>query len=107
MAHYMIQAAYTPEAWAAMIRDPQNRVDRLRPVVQKLGGDIEAAWLCFGDYDIIAILVLPDNVSAAAFSVAAAAGGAVKAVKTTPLMSLEDGIAFMQLAGDAGYSPPS
>jgi len=46
-------------------------------------------------------------VSAAAFSMAAAAGGAVKAVKTTPLMSMEEAIEAMRKAGGAGYRPPS
>lgn len=40
MAHYMIQAAYTPDAWAALSNNPQNRADALRPVVESLGGAI-------------------------------------------------------------------
>jgi uncharacterized protein with GYD domain len=62
--------------------------------------------LCFGEYDIVAILRLPDNVSAAAFSLAAAAGGAVKALTTTPLLSVEDGMAAMKMAGEVGYRAP-
>ena len=38
------------------------------------------------------ICEMPDNVSAAALSMAISAGGAVKAVKTTALMTFEDGI---------------
>jgi hypothetical protein len=49
---------------------------------------------------------MPDNVSAAAFSVAASAGGAIKAIKTTPLLSLEDGVEAMKKAATAGYKPP-
>jgi hypothetical protein len=44
------------------------------------------------NYDLVGILNLPDNVSAAAFSLAVSAGAAVKAIKTTPLMTLEEGI---------------
>src|SRR5579864_9030944 len=91
MAQYLIQVAYTPEAWAAMIKKPQNRLDAVAPVAKKLGGKFEQAWMAFGEYDIIGIVEMPDNTDAAAFSIAVAAGGACKAVRTTPLISIEDG----------------
>ncbi|MGH7331349.1 MAG: GYD domain-containing protein [Candidatus Rokuibacteriota bacterium] len=107
MPQYLLQATYTPEAWAAMVKSPQNRLEAVRPVVQKLGGKIEGGWLSFGEYDIAVICELPNNVSAAAFSMAASAGGAMKAVKTTPLMSIEEAMEAMRKAGGAGYRPPT
>ncbi|MBI2369075.1 MAG: GYD domain-containing protein [Candidatus Rokubacteria bacterium] len=107
MPYYLLQAAYTAEAWASLVKNPQNRLEAVRPVIEKLGGKIEAGWLAFGEYDIVAICQLPDNTSAAAFSMAAAAGGAVKAIKTTPLMTMEEGLAAMKKAAGAGYRPPS
>jgi uncharacterized protein with GYD domain len=106
MGLYLLQAAYTSEAWASQVKNPQNRLEALRPVVEKLGGSMESGWLAFGEYDIVAILEMPDNASAAAFSIAASAGGAVKAIKTTPLMSIEEGLEAMRKAGAAGYRPP-
>jgi uncharacterized protein with GYD domain len=73
---YLIQVAYTPDAWAAMVRQPQNRLEAVRPVVEKLGGKFEHAWLAFGEYDIVGVVELPENTDAAAFSMAVAAGGA-------------------------------
>ncbi len=107
MPHYMLQVAYTPEAWAAQVKSPQDRVQAIRPAVEKLGGKVEGAWYSFGEYDIMALLEMPDNVSAAAFAVAAAAGGAVKSVKTTPLMTVQEGMEALRKAGGAGYRPPS
>lgn len=107
MAYYLLQAAYTPEAWAAMVKNPQNRLEAVRPVVERLGGKIEGGWLAFGEYDAILICQMPNNVSAAAFSMAASAGGAVKAVKTTPLMTIEEGMEAMRKAAGAGFRPPS
>lgn len=106
MAYYLIQLAYTPEAWAAQIKNPQNRLEAVRPVVESLGGSFEGAWYAFGEYDVVAICKMPDTVSAAAFSLAASAGGAVKAFKTTPLMTTEEGLEAMRKAGAAGYQPP-
>ena len=75
-------------------------------MVEALGGSFQSAFYAFGEYDIIAIVQFPDNVSAGAFSVAASAGGAVRAVQTTPLMTVEEGIEMMRKAGGAGYRPP-
>ena len=102
MAYYLIQAAYAADAWAALVKKPQNRVEAIRPAVEKLGGRIEGAWFCFGDYDIVLICRMPDNLSAAAFSVAAAAGGALRALKTTPLLTTEEGLEVMKKAGGVG-----
>ena len=106
MPLYLLQVAYTSEGWASLLKSPQNRLDAVRPAVEKLGGKIEKRMFCFGDYDLVSILQMPDNVSAAAFSVAASAGGAIKAIKTTPLLSLEDGVEAMKKAATAGYKPP-
>jgi uncharacterized protein with GYD domain len=103
MSHYLIQVAYTPEGWQTLVKNPQNRVEAVRPAVEKLGGRIENAWYSFGDYDVTLILQMPDNVSAAALSIAFAAGGALKTVKTTPLLSATEALEAMKRAGGAGY----
>jgi uncharacterized protein with GYD domain len=106
MASYMVQVAYTPEAWASLVRHPEDRVEAVRPAIERLGGRVEGKWLSFGEYDTILIVQMPDNVSAAAFSMAVAAGGAVKTMKTTPLMTAEEGVAAMRKAAGSSYRPP-
>lgn len=108
MAQYMFQLAYTSDAWKAMVENPQNRLEAIRPLIESLGGKIQNAWLSFGEYDGVVIFDLPDNVSAAAFAATVAAGGAARAAKTTPLMSIDDAVAAMQKAKEtSGYKPPS
>ncbi len=53
------------------------------------------------------IATLPDDESAVALSMAVQAGGAVKSFKTTPLLSLNDGIEAMEKASKLEYKPPS
>lgn len=103
MARYLFQGAYTAEGWATLVKKPQNRMEAVRPVVEKLGGRIESFWLAFGDYDVVVIVEMPDNVSAAALSISFAAGGALKAARTTPLLSVEEGIKALKMAGTSGY----
>ena len=107
MAYFLLQVAYTAEGWAALLEQPQNRLEEVRPVVARLGGSVDNQWMSFGDYDVVVLLQLPDNVSAAAFSIAVSAGGAVRAAKTTPLMSVEEGMDAMRKASDVGYKSPA
>ena len=107
MASYLLQVAYAPEAWANLISNPHDRIGDVRPVVEKLGGKIEHAFFAFGDYDLVAIVEMPSNVEAAAFSLAAAAGGAVRTIKTTPLLTTAEGVAAMKKAATSGYKTPS
>lgn len=107
MPHYLLQAAYTSDAWAAQIRNPQDRAEAVRPAVEALGGKLLSFYLAFGEYDAVLLVEMPDNVSVAGVSIAAAAGGAVKAVKTTPLMTVQEGMEAMRKAAQAGYRPPS
>ena len=105
MPHYLQQVAYSREGWEAVVANPQNRFDAVRPAIEKLGGKIESAWFSFGDYDIVVILDLPDNVSAAAIAMAFAAGGACKSVQTTPLISPDEAVQALKKAKECGYRP--
>ena len=107
MPCYMLQVAYAPEAWATLTKNPENRVEAIRPVVEGMGGRIHEGYCCFGDYDIVVIFELPDNVSAAAFSIAISSKGAVKAAKTTPLLTTDETVAAMRKAGTLSYEPPA
>jgi hypothetical protein len=49
---------------------------------------------------------VPSNAEAAASSLAATAAGSIKAIKTTPLMTIQEGISAMKKAATAGYVPP-
>ena len=105
MPSYLVQVAYTSEATAAMMKRPQDRSSVVGKAIEKLGGTLKGAWLCFGDYDTVVVVDMPDNVSAAAFALAIGAGGSCKSVKTTPLLSIEEGMSAMKKAGGSGYEP--
>ena len=106
MALYMYQVSYTSDSWAAQVKKPEDRIEALKPVVRKLGGKIESAYYTFGDYDIVLIASMPDNGTAAAMSIAASAGGALKSIRTTPLMTIREGMTAMRKAKKSTYTPP-
>jgi uncharacterized protein with GYD domain len=105
MASYLFQVAYTPEGWAGLVENPQDRMEAVKPAIEQLDGTLIAGWLCFGEYDVIALAEFPDDVAAAAFSMAVSAGGTVKSIRTTPLISTTDGISAMEKAQASTYVP--
>ncbi|MFN2459661.1 MAG: GYD domain-containing protein [Candidatus Velthaea sp.] len=96
MSRYLVEVAYTPESWAAQLKDPRDRREVIKPVLDSVGARLESLFYAFGDRDLIALVDAPDNVSAAAMSLAFSAGGAIKSLRTTPLMSVEDGMEAMR-----------
>ena len=105
MPIFLHQVSYTSEAWRVLTAQPQDRIDAVRAPIEKLGGKLLHGWFAFGDYDVVAITEMPDNVSAAAIAIAFAAGGACKSVQTTPLLTQQEALAALRKAGESGYRP--
>ena len=98
MAYYLVQVAFSSEAWGAMLKKPHMQLEDLRPLLEHLGGKLESCWLAFGEYDALLICQLPDQTSAAALSMAASAGGTIRTIKTTPLMTVEESLDALKRA---------
>lgn len=96
----MIQMAFQPDAASGLLNDPQDLLDSLRPTAENLGGNLDGGWLSFGEYDMVLLLDLQDNIRAAAFSTAVSKGNTIKAIKVTPLMTIEEGMEATQQAAD-------
>jgi uncharacterized protein with GYD domain len=107
MPFYLIQAAYTDKADAAMIRHPQHREQAIQKTCEALGGKMLHFFFSFGEYDALTIAELPDNKAAAALSLSAEAGGAVRMVRTTVLLTVDETMAAMKMAQTDKYKPPS
>src|SRR5262250_2117498 len=103
MPYFCHQVSYTKEAWARLMKQPQDRLEAVRAPIEKLGGKIHTSFFAFGPYDVLAITEMPDNISAAAISIAFAAGGAVQHIQTTPLMTAAQMIEALRKAGTSGY----
>jgi len=103
MPHFLHQVAYTSEAMARLVANPQDRLEAVRGPIEKLGGRIEVSYFAFGEYDAVLITEFPDNVSAAAIAMAFAAGGALRSERTTPLMTATEAVDAMKKAAACGY----
>ena len=81
------------------MKKPQNRVETVgRQVCEAVGGKFVGGWLCFGEYDLVLIVDVPDNQSMAAIALGVGAGGAIKASKTTVLITGTEGVGALEKA---------
>ena len=106
MPVYMTQFAYTPEAWAALIRNPEDRSQVLGDHLEKVGGKLLCFYYAFSEYDGVAIFEAPDESAAAAALLAVVAPGHDRSIKTTALLTVEQAITGMRQASGLKYRPP-
>jgi len=90
MAKYMYQASYTLEGYRGLLKDTASgRRKAVDTAVTALGGKLESLYYAFGTDDVILIMDLPDNVSAAGLAMTVAASGMVHG-RITPLLTVEE-----------------
>ena len=106
MPIYMTQFSYTPEAWAALVKNPEDRRAPLEAMYKKLGGRLICLYYSFGEYDGFVIGESPDHKIASAGILSAIAPGHLKATKTTQLLTVEEAIEAMGKAGEIVYPAP-
>jgi uncharacterized protein with GYD domain len=105
MALYMYEVAYTPESLAAQIREPHDRIEAVRPGLEAMGIKIVAGGYPLGEYDILIVVEAPNDTTAVSVALAVTSGGAVKAARTTRLLSGQEWIESLRKAQSAQYQP--
>ena len=104
MAKYLACASYTTDGVKGLMKDKATgRRAAVAKLAESAGGKVEAFYFAFGADDVVSLVELPDNASAAAFSLAVNAGGLAK-LSITPLLTAEemDG----GIAKSVSYRPP-
>ena len=91
MPRFLIRASYTAEGTKGLIKGGGGTARRaaVQEMLRPVGGELEAFYYGLGDDDAYVIVSLPDNVSAAAVSMAVNASGAVN-LRTTALLTPEE-----------------
>ena len=104
MPKYMIQASYVGEGLKGLLKEGgTKRRDTVAQVIEGMGGTLESFYYAFGDYDVVGVADMPDNVSSVAFSLMINASGVISA-KTTVLLTPEEIDQATKLTVD--YRPP-
>lgn len=106
MSFYLMRFSYTPEAWARLIKRPEDRREVARAVIEKLGGKLHGFWYSFGEYDGFVLIEAPDKAAAAAFSVGIFSSGSLRSAETTVLLTVDETIDMLRKAQKLPYRPP-
>jgi uncharacterized protein with GYD domain len=103
---YLTRFSYTPETWARLRQNPEDRSVAARSYIESVGGKLHGFWYAFGSDDGFALFEAPDNVSVAATMIAIASGGALSSSSTTVLLTVEETLAALEKSRDIQYRAP-
>ena len=106
MPRYLVQSNYSQQGVSGLVSSPEDRSGLLTTLVEKGGGKVISFDYCFGEFDVVLILEMPDDTTMASFSMAFGASGAVANLRTTVLIPPADGFAAAQKAKEISYRAP-
>ena len=104
MPKFLIEASYSAEGIRGLAKDKASgREAAVRDSLVALGGKLEAIYYALGDTDVFVLCDCPDQVSAAALSLAVSSSGLVR-TKTIPLLTVTEVDRALSLK--TGYRAP-
>lgn len=106
MPLYLSKFSYTPETWARLTRNPEDRRKAAQAYIESVGGTLHGFWYAFGEHDGYTLWEAPDNVSMAAVALAITSGGALSAMETTVLLTVDETLDALGTARQISYRPP-
>ncbi len=106
MPLYLSKFSYTPETWARLIGNPEDRRTAAQSYIESVGGKLHGFWYAFGEHDGYTLWEAPDNASMAAVALAITGGGALSSLETTVLLTVEETMDALSKAGQITYRAP-
>jgi uncharacterized protein with GYD domain len=106
MPLYLSRFSYTPETWARLIANPEDRRAAAQAYIESVGGKLHGFWYAFGSRDGYNLWEAPDDVSMAAVALAISAGGALSSFETTVLLTVDETLEALRKAGQVRYRAP-
>lgn len=106
MPKFLLEGQYSSEGLSGLAADGAAKRERdAKAAIKSLGGKVEAFYYSLGDNDVVLIVDLPDNASAAAASIATGSTGLVS-LRSTALLSVKEADEAIEKAKGARYRPP-
>ena len=106
MPVYLSKFSYTPETWARLIGNPEDRRNAARTYIESVGGQLHGFWYAFGAHDGYTLWEAPENASMAAVALAIGGGGALSAFETTVLLTVDETMEALRQAQQIQYQAP-
>jgi uncharacterized protein with GYD domain len=106
MPVFLSKFSYTPATWAKMIGNPEDRRKAAQTYIESVGGKLHGFWYAFGSRDGYTLWEAPDNVSMAGVALAISSGGALSALETTVLLTVDETMDALRTAKKIQYRAP-
>ena len=106
MPMYLTRFSYTPETWARMIQNPEDRRKAAQAYIESVGGKLHGFWYAFGAYDGVNLWEAPDDVSMAAVALAIGGGGALSSIETPVLLTVAETMYALRTDQGPAYRAP-
>ena len=106
MPLYLTRFSYTPETWARLAKNPEDRRDAARTYIEAVGGKLHGFWYALGEYDGYNLWEAPDSSAMATVAIAISGGGAVAKFETTELLTVEDTLTALGRVDTIRYRQP-
>jgi uncharacterized protein with GYD domain len=105
--HYLGQFTYHRKTWAALAKHPEDRAEIVARTMQQVDARLISFYYCHGKYDGLMIFEAPDDVVAEAVAIAGVGAGHLKDLEVTRLLSMEETLSAMQIAGRGNLPVPA
>ncbi len=106
MPRFISELNLTPEAVDGLIKNPQDRAEAVRPMMEAFGGNLVEYYFGVGQGNVIVIYDLPDADSLQALSLTVIAGGTTTNFRTQRIITSAEAVEGIKKAGDVNYRPP-
>jgi uncharacterized protein with GYD domain len=104
--HYMVEFAYSEQAWQALVKTPEDRTRAVEAFLTSAGGKLVALYFHSGKYDGMVIFDSPDDTSANATVMAVLASGGIRTSRLTRLFTAKEAMDAFRKAGTIAYRGP-
>lgn len=106
MPRYMIQLTSTPQNVAALLKNPEDRTEAVRRVMEAAGGSLVEYYNSFTEATTFTIADFPDEESLSAVMAAFYAGGGMISMRATRIVTASESVQLFKKAASIGYRPP-
>lgn len=110
MARYLIEGVASTQILAALVKNPHDRAEALRPLFAKMGGKLEAYYFVVGQPKYYIICELPDPVDPATLAsvgIASMAQGASTDFTCMQILTSAEMVQGFKKTAELGYRAPN
>jgi uncharacterized protein with GYD domain len=106
MAKYLIEETVASPGVAGILKKPEDRSRVLRTVFEAAGCRLEQFYCSLTENKTYLIVESPDLNSVYTLTLAFQASGGLSSIKSTPLVTVSEGVNLFEKAAKLGYEPP-